>query len=171
MTHPSDPTFPAPQTRSRRGLRVALVMSLMVNVLLIGVLAGGMIRFARFDPPTVAELDMRTLWHALPDDARRDLRSLSRSQGFPGEHGSRPTREERRERAAQVNAQLLELLRTEPFDSEAFAAMLSAERTRHARSLTAAQAAFAARVAQLSRQQRLEMAERLAEAQRHHMRR
>ncbi|MCB1407355.1 MAG: hypothetical protein KDK01_14155 [Rhodobacteraceae bacterium] len=170
MTHPSDPTSPNSPTpprrpgRARRGLRVALVASLMVNVLLIGVLAGGAMRFARYEPSVAAGPDLRSLWRALPDEVRNDLRAQSRGNGFTGDLGPRPTREDRYARASELNARILEMLRAESFDAQAFASLLGAERARNEVRLVAAQTAFAQRVAALTQEQRRDMADRLAEA-------
>lgn len=162
MTH-STPTPETKRPRSRRGLRVALVASLMVNVLVIGVMAGGMMRYTRSDPAPHMQPDFRSLWRALPDEARDDLRAQERARGVPGEPGNRPSREERRARIAVVNGQILEMLRSETFDGAAFAALLGTERETMAQRLDAAQTAFADRVATLTHAQRMEMAESLTE--------
>ena len=159
---PTPPRAPTPKpARSRRGLRIALVLSLMVNVLLIGVLAGGMMRVSHFVPSPHVQPDFRSLWRALPDEARDDLRAMARTGGFPDEPGGRPSREDRRARVAAVNTAIIEMLRRDTFDSEAFAALLGSERDHVAHRLDAAQAAFAARVNALTHEQRLEMAETL----------
>lgn len=161
--------FPNPPSapRSRRGLRVALVLSLMVNVLLIGVMAGGVMRFARFEPPISAQPDFRSLWRALPGEARNELRAMSREHRFPGEHGPRGSREDRRARAEAMNVRIMEMLRAEPFDRDAFAALLGGERDAMARRMEAAQTAFTDRVAALSHDERVEMAERLQSSWEH----
>jgi len=163
MTNTSNPTLKTRPARSRRGLRIALVLSLMVNVLLIGVLAGGMARYARFAPDVMTRPDFRSLWHALPDEARTDLRALARNDEDNDDHDRRPPRAARRERAEAVNGQILEMLRTEAFDEAEFADLLGSERARNALRLDRAQTAFADRVASLTYAQRLEMAQSLEE--------
>ncbi|MCB1391359.1 MAG: hypothetical protein KDK12_19785 [Rhodobacteraceae bacterium] len=156
------PPLPVPPRRPGRGLRLALVLSLMVNVLVLGILAGGAMRASRFDGPLPGQADVRALWQALPGEARSTLRAMGRERGFPGEHGPRPSREERRERAAALNARLLEALRGDPFDAEAFARLMQGDREALERRLDAAHAAFAEQVAALSPAERQDMAARLA---------
>ena len=158
MTNTSNPTPNKRPARSRRGLRIALVLSLMVNVLLIGVLAGGMARYSRFAPDMMTRPDFRSLWHALPDEARRDLRTMTREHDGHSQH---PSRDERQARAEAVNTQILDMLRTEAFDGAEFASLLGSERARSALRLDQAQTAFAVRVAGLTHAQRLEMAQTL----------
>jgi len=158
----SDPTIPPTvPARPRRGLRVALVASLMVNVLVIGVLAGGALRMHRSEPPSPGLPDIRALWRAMPDDARRSLRQMAREQGFPGDHGPRQSREERRAQAAATNARLLAVLRADPFDAEAFAQILQGDREAMERRLDAAHAAFARQLESLDSAARRAMADRL----------
>lgn len=151
-------TAPSAPGRARRGLRIALVASLMLNLLLVGMMAGGVMRYSRMVPPPEAEPDFRTLWRALPDPARRDLRTMAREHGFGGDHGPRLSRDERRARQAETNARIITLLRTDPFDAEAFAALLDGDRAAMARRLDAARSAFARRVADLSPAERQAMA-------------
>lgn len=159
MTQTTNPTPKAKRPRSRRGLRIALVVSLMLNVLLIGVLAGGMMRVSRFVPSSHTQPDFRSLWRALPDEARNDLRAMERARGLSDERGGRLSHEERRVRGAAVNARILELLRAETFDGARFAELLNAEREFAARRLNAAQTAFVERLSTLTYAQRLEMAD------------
>lgn len=161
----SDPNTNPGLPRPRRGLRIALVLSLMVNLLVIGVLAGGVMRIRAYDPVPPMQPDIRALWRAMPDDARASLRRMAREQGFPDEHRPRPDREERRARAAEAQARLLAALRAEDFDTAGFVAMLHAERTETQRRLDAAHAAFAAQLGALSPADRRAMADRLEAAQ------
>lgn len=173
MSQPSNQTPPlsdqppgAPPARKRRGLRLALVASLMVNLLLIGMLAGGMMRYARLAAPDRAEPDLRSLWRALPGEERRALHAMMRERGLDGDHRHRPGLaatgpEARRAQARSTNRAIVDLLRAEPFDRAAFAAILAQDSESRARRLSATQAAFAERVAALDPAQRLQMAERL----------
>lgn len=145
-----------PSRKSGRALRVALILSLMVNVLVIGTLAGGAWRMARLDP-AAAGPDIRALWRALPDDARRALRQTAREQGLHGEHGDRA---ERRSREGRVNAELLAALRAEPFDPESFSEILRVDREGALSRLDLAHAALADQIARLSPEAREAMASR-----------
>lgn len=168
MTEPTVQTpTPKPARKPGRGLRIALVLSLMVNLLVIGVVAGGAWRVRQFDGPPPGQPDIRALWHAMPREARSALRERTREMGMPGEpgaHGSqRPSREERRARAAEMNAGLIASLRAEPFDPAAFAALMEGDREALERRLRAANAAFASQLSELTPAQRAAMAAELEE--------
>lgn len=144
-----------------RGLRWALIASLALNLLLIGVLAGGVMRYAQRPPVLTMQTDYRSLWRALPGDARAQLRETARDGGFAG--GARPHRgpEERRAALARMNAQIIAVLRGQPFDAEGFAALLDGERDALERRMLAVRAAFVARVAALTAAERAAMADEL----------
>ena len=157
-----------PSQRKRRILRVVLVLSLMINLLLIGVMAGGILRSGQFHPGP-PQSDFRSLWRALPDDVRDTLRSQARRDGRPGAEGPRLSHAERRARSRAIDAQILEMLRADEFDVAGFAALLGGERERIAARLDAAQQAFAQGVGGMDRAQRLQMATRLEELWRDRM--
>jgi len=160
---PAPPAAPRPR-KPGRGLRVALMLSVMLNLLVVGVLAGGALRGPHGGPPGLpGQPDIRALWRALPAEARADLRDMGRERGFPGERMPRPSREERRARADEINAGILAALRAEPFDAAAFSRLIDGDREALARRLDAAREAFAAEVAALSPAERQAMAERLQE--------
>lgn len=142
-----------------RGAKLLLVLSLALNLLVIGVVAGGAFKHARNAGAAPPGSDLRALWWALPDAARRDLRATMSADHEPG-HRAR-NREERRAQAAERMVQMHHLLRAEPFDAEAFAALLELERQARAGRIDAAHAALVARVAQMSSEERAAMAERL----------
>ena len=147
-----------------RGLRIALMMSLMLNLLVIGVLICGVMRVSRMEammPPD--QPDIRSLWRVLPDGARDELRSMARTRGF-GDAGPRPSRDERRARAAAATDALVSALRADPFDPAGFARLMTGDREARNRRVDAANAAFAAEVARLTPADRMAMAERLATA-------
>lgn len=145
---------------SRRGLRIALVVSLMVNLLLIGVMIGGLMRVTHQRPPVV-DPDMRALWHALPSEARDRLRARMASGGPEGGPERPISREERRALRMQENARILALLRAQPFDVDAFSAALDADHGAMRRRMDAARRAFAQQVGALTAAQRQEMATQL----------
>ncbi|MFN3955255.1 MAG: periplasmic heavy metal sensor [Pararhodobacter sp.] len=145
--------------RTGRGLKIVLVLSLAFNLLVIGVIGGGIFKHGRSPARLEPTSELRALWWALPDDARRDLRG---ALGPGQDTGARPSsREERRARAAERIAQLGALLRADPFDAAAFAALLENERDLRAQRIDLAHAAFVARLARLSADERAAMAERL----------
>jgi uncharacterized membrane protein len=144
--------------RSRKGLRIALVLSLALNLLLIGVMAGGVMRYAHRPPPAEMQTDYRSLWRALPAEARADLRAAVRDYGVAGERPARLSPEERRARVHRTHADIIALLRAEPFDADAFQNVLDSERNALMGRLQAARQAFAARVAGLTAGERAAMA-------------
>jgi len=164
----TDPKVSTPSPRRRRIVRVVLVVSLMTNLLLIGVLAGGVLRSGQFHPGP-PQTDMRSLWRALPDDVRNDLRALNQRQGFPGAQGPRLSHAERHARSLQMNARILDMLRAEDFDADAFAVLLGGERDRIAARLDAAQRAFAQAVAGMDSAQRMQMVTQLERLWRNRM--
>lgn len=145
--------------RAGRGLKIVLALSLALNLLVIGVIGGGIFKHGRSPARMEPTSELRALWWALPDEARRDLRGAL----GPGQDGGArpPNREERRARAAERMAQLGAMLRADPFDAEAFAALLEDERDSRAQRIDLAHAAFVARLARLSADERAAMAERL----------
>lgn len=155
----TDSPPPPPPRKGRRGLRVALILSLTVNVLLIGLLAGGAMRAARLDEAIGGRPDLRALWRAMPDEAREHLRETARGTGMTLSHG-RPDREGRRARAAMLNAALVEALRAEPFDVETFASLLAGDRDDAARRVDAAHRVLAGQIATLSAAERAALARR-----------
>ncbi len=169
MNEPLQP--PQSPRRPGRGLRLALILSLMVNVLVIGVLAGGVLRVARFDPMVSGQPDMRALWRALPGEVRSDMRQMARTQGFGAAHEAREDHDERRARTAALNARMIEALRAEPFDPAGFVAIMSGERDHMTSRLDAAHGALAERIGTLTQAQRQTMAEAFAQGLREPLRR
>ena len=149
-----------------RRMRLALIVSVMVNVLVIGVMVGGAIRHR---PPSMSfgQVDMRAMWRAMPDTMRSEMREAAREHGFGGE---RLSREERRARSRQLNERILAALRSEPFDAGAFVALLDGDRAMIEERLGAANAAFTHQLGALSPAERQAMADRLSEIweNRHH---
>jgi uncharacterized membrane protein len=152
----SDPTPPRP-TRPGRGWRVALVASLALNLLFVGLIAGGAMSAAMRPPPGPPGPDMRALWRALPDDSRQELRAR-----FHGEtaEARRPERGNWRARAAERDAELLALLRAEEFDAQAFGALLESLREASAARAASAQALLVERISELDPAQRAALADR-----------
>lgn len=155
----------APARASGRGWRLALVVSLAVNLLLVGVIAGGALRIARAPAPQGPALEMRALWQALPDEARAALRAELRRERQPGAaaDGGGP----RRDRAlagAEAGRVLVPLLRADPFDAEGFAEALEGLRGSRAEQAARAQAALVAQIAALPAAERAAIAERMEAA-------
>lgn len=153
MTQTPDPARPP----RRRALKIALILSVTLNLLLVGLLAGGAMRAARMDDVAGGRPDLRALWRAMPDDLRDSLRETARSSGLGGAHG-RPDRDSRRARVAVLNAALAEALRAEPFDAQVFAGLLAGDRDAAQRRVDAAHRALADQIEALTPAQRANLA-------------
>lgn len=168
-TNSSDPngsTEPPAQPQQVRGglgriAKIALVVSVSLNLLLIGALAGGAMRASRFQPAMEGQADYRALWRALPDDARAQIRAQAREQGFGGRHPQGRSREERREISRARNRQIIAVLRADPFDSAAFTELLTQDRQALENRLNAARLAIVAQVEGLDHSARQEMADEM----------
>jgi len=148
-------------TRRRdRILRVVLVISLALNLLVLGVFAGGVMKGAQMHRESRAP-DLRNLWLAMPEEARRDLRQAEEGPRNAERHAAR--REDRRARAAARQEELLALLRAPEFDAEAFSAILQSEHDERSERIVRAHQAFVARVSDLDAAERAAVADRLAE--------
>ena len=128
-------TSPSQKPRSGRGIKIALGLSLALNLLVAGVVAGGMLR-ARMQPDAAPRTMMAALWGALPDPLRDDLRG----QFAPMRQGREGAREHR---AAQAAA-LSQALRAEAFDPATLEALLGDPAGRELRAAQMRQALVAA---------------------------
>lgn len=167
------PTDPPPQPQRVAGglgriAKIALVVSLSLNLLLIGALAGGAMRASRFQPAMEGQADYRALWRALPDEARAQMRAQARERGGGGERPQRRSREERREISRARNQQIIALLRADPFDSAAFAQVLTQDRRALEDRLNATRLAFVSQVEGLDHTARQTMADALEQTLRRH---
>lgn len=145
--------------RQRKGwLRIALLASLAVNLLLIGLLAGGVLRAWQAPAqPTMAEI--RALWQVLPPETRRALR-----QEFHGQHrrGEGAGQGRAGQRAAASMA-LSTHLRSDPFDTAAFTAALDDARARRVDRARLAEQALARHLAALPAAERSALADAIEE--------
>ena len=148
------------QTPKRGWLRWALIASLALNLIFVGLVAGAAYRFA--GGPGVegragghlARSYATPYVRALPRDARRALFRGMRQ----GDHAI-PSRAARR----AIYEQVLTALRAEPFDADAVAALVR-QQGRIALDLqTAAEGAWLAQVSDMSASQRANYADRVAE--------
>lgn len=144
---------PQPARRSSL-LRWALFVSLALNLVVAGVLVGGMLRGPR-TPPAGPGVDTAAIWFSLPQESRANLRRALP----PPDQRAQPA--DRRAQAQQAHAQLLSYLRAEPFDIQAVADWLEGEQARRAARSRQLTEGLVAEIARLSADQRREMADRL----------
>jgi uncharacterized membrane protein len=154
--HISPPPPAAERPRPGRALRWVLFVSLALNLVVAGVLVGGAIRGARGGPST-SGADSAAIWHALPREARANLRDAARAEPDARDRGGRQTT------ATQANARLLALLRDPDFQPQAVADWLRSEQDRRASRAERLSQALVAEIARLTPPQRAEMADRLEE--------
>lgn len=136
--------------------RLVLVASLALNLLLLGLLAGGALQ-AWQTPAQPALAEMRALWQVLPAETRRSLRS-----DFQRRDGAERGIGQARQGAAMAPA-LPALLRAEPFDDAALASAMQAARTQRAERALRAEQALARHLAALPAEERAAIADKLEE--------
>lgn len=125
---------PEKTTKPGRGLRIALFVSLAFNLLIVGVVAGGLAS-GRIggDKPRVG-FDLGPIARILDQDARREIGREVRSNPQ-----TRPLSMRQRR---QDLAELVELLRAETFDADAVSAIFDRQREAGFRVVKGAQDAF-----------------------------
>lgn len=131
------------QTKPRRWLRVLLVASLALNLLIIGLAVGAMLRFGGHEKKKGPRPVAATLYRALPDADRDAIRVRTREL-----YDSRKGR-----RSSDLDA-LIASLAAEPFDAEAMKSLIRAQHAdRDAHSL-AVRMVWADHVAQMDAPER-----------------
>lgn len=147
--------------RQTRILRVALFVSLAVNLAIAGLVAGAFLDGRRMGPPPRFDLSLGPVGQALDEaDRRAILRDLR----------ARPDLRPPGPRARQAHFRdLLAVLRAEPFERGEIEALLADHRRHGAALLDAGQAALLDRIAAMSPEERAAFADRLeAEVSRNH---
>ena len=115
---------PSPPAQTGRGLKIALAVSLALNLLILGVVGGAVIKSRGPDGPMMArDLAFGPFTEALTREQRRDL---LRGMGMTREGGGRAMREEVRRDFDAV----LAALRAQPFDPASFAAVIAQQNER-----------------------------------------
>ena len=156
----SDPgTSAGPASSGGRWMKIALVVSLALNLLVVGIVAGAALRHDRYMRDARERADVprefvrSPLLGALePEDRRAVGRELMRDDG-----SMRENRAELRERFER----LLAAIRAEPFNRAAVEAILDEQRAAGARRLEIAEGAVLDRLSALSPAARTAYADRL----------
>lgn len=139
---------------SSRGIRIALVASLALNLLFVGLVVGAAVNWrSGGGPPRSFDLSVGPLGRALEPEDRRAIAEALRDR-------TRSAPSSRSDREAMAR-EVVQLLREEPFDLDRFADLLSAQRRFGQEVQAAAQTAFVTRIAGLSAQERADFADRV----------
>jgi len=155
------PGLSPPETPVRGGmsgkLKALLITSLTVNFLVLGAVLGVVIEHRREPPPPERSLDAITfgpLGGAFDRDDRAAMRQAARAQGAD----LVALRQEMRGDFAR----LLAALKADPFDPAALQAVLSQMQARTEKRMEMGQSLMLARVAAMTPEQRVALAERLS---------
>jgi uncharacterized membrane protein len=152
-----DPGGPAARPGGGRGLRIALAISLALNLLVVGVAGGALLAGAGHPPrPVVRDLGFGPFGQALSPADRAALRDAFAAEA-PDMRGMR------REMRSDL-ARLLAALRADPFDPAALRAALESQGARARERLDLGQRLLADRLVAMSVAERQAFADRLQAA-------
>lgn len=151
---------------ARRGwpwMRIVLVISLALNLLIAGVVAGALLRGPLQDPdrrPALADLGFGPFVEALPRGERIAVaRDLRREAGAFRENRAELRRQFRR---------LVELLKAEPYDAGAVERLVTSQQTKLMERQSLGREILLQRLAEMAPEERAAYADRLARLLRHH---
>lgn len=147
------PPAPTPPVPSRRGLKIALAVSVALNLAVLGVVAGAVLHGGPMRDQMVRDLGFGPFAEALTEADRTALKRafLKRSPGL----------RDLRETMRQDMANVLAALRADPFDPAAFQTALSAQVGRLTGQMKLGQDLLAERVDAMTAPERLAFADRL----------
>ena len=146
------PTGETPKPRMRTGLRVVLFVSLALNLLVAGLVVGA-VASGRAGDKARMDLNFGPFIRALSDEDRRLIVRQVRNDP----EARPPSPRERRRDLVEI----VDILRTEPFDTERLNMLLAKQRDVGTRVVVAAHTAFAERLAAASPADRAAFADRL----------
>lgn len=150
-----------PPTTSSRGLRLALILSLMFNLLVLGLIAGAWIRDDRDmrSHSAMDDIGFGPYLAALSGTERRDIgRALMQRAG---------NLRQNREAFRQDFEALIAALRREPFDIGAVSAAIDAQQARLAERLEIGKSVLYEQLTAMTPEQRRAFADGLERAMRH----
>ena len=136
----------------RPALRVLLIVSLGLNLLIAGVLVGGVSKGKHFSPKGNLDISVGPFSRAFDEDDRRAIRDdlRSRMTEFPS-----PS-----EQAAAMQ-NLVAAMRAEPLDEETLTSAFSAQREQAARAMELGQDVVLERLREMTADERAEFVDRL----------
>ena len=151
--HPPASPPASPPARSGKGLRIALALSVALNLLVVGVVAGALLRDGDPRGRVVRDLDFGPFTEALSPRDREALRRefVARAPEM---------REIRQEIRADLET-LLGVLRREPFDAAMLQAVMDNQQGRMARRIEIGRELLVERLATMSPEERGAFADRL----------
>lgn len=156
MTDLQPPLTPPP-ARSPLWMRILLALSLTLNLAVLGIVAGALLRdHDERRPMPVRDLGFGAFDDALSPDDRRELRRAFMDEG-PDFRGARRA-------MRQDFAAILTALRADPFDPAALQTVLDRQNARGAEMLAFGQKLLSERVAAMDPAARLAFADRLEES-------
>ncbi|SLN28209.1 periplasmic heavy metal sensor [Roseisalinus antarcticus] len=136
-----------------RILRIVLLVSLALNLLVVGTLVGSALSGRGLAPPPRVDFSFGPIGRALDDETRRTLsRSVREREGFRGEG--------RQARRAQLE-QIVAVLTADPFDPDQLSAVFEAQRSRGIAALAIGHEALVAQIAEMTPEARRALADRL----------
>lgn len=136
-----------------KALKVAFIVSLALNLLVVGVIAGGMLNGKRPSPMGGYDVSLGEFGKALSRDDRTKIRDdLRTNPNF--RLPSRGTRDE----AVQA---FIAAVRAEPFDVTVVEGMFASQRVRGAQAMQAGQDALLKRLVEMDAEERNEFADRV----------
>lgn len=154
----NDTTQPAGDARqpvpSSRSLRIALGVSLAFNVLIVGMIAGGIASGRHMMGPQGFNADLGPFARAMSIEDRRGLAGELRERPEVGRSGA--------QEMTRIRSAFLETLVAEPFDPLALDRIFAAERQRGVQAMQVGQDLLLQRIALMSPQQRQQFARRLS---------
>lgn len=142
--------------KPRRVWRIVFALSLALNVLLIGAIGGAYARLHDGGRPGALDLQMGSIANALPRRDRAQIGKVIRDEL----RADRPTRGTRR---AAINA-MMAALEADPFDPVALSNLIAEQQMLQDRVRDVALTAFVSHVAQMTSQERSELADALRAA-------
>lgn len=110
-------TATPPKTRAPLWMRALLVLSLALNLLVAGVVAGGLTGRLRHPPPPLGEVSLGAFTPALTQDDRKAIRDSAAREGLSMREAMRTARAEQ--------AAIIAALRAEPWDREAIVGLMA----------------------------------------------
>lgn len=144
-----------------RGLRLALGLSLALNLLFVGIVAGALLRDGPMSrAAAVRELGFGPFSEALTRDDRKALRQALFDRA--------PEMRDSRKRMRAEMAAFLGALRADPFDPATLSALMEDQRNRLAAQLVLGQEILADHIAAMTPAARADFADRLEHGLRHH---